>query len=670
LQRTTPAVVLISSLALTQTLANDGTPDQNWTHFVRIGGHSLRLDRVDSIVKSATDSHVFGIETDNDIPGRYESFLDPGEKLKAIRAMAEKAHAAGNKAFVYIAGLECITANAEKQEHTFFKDHPDWVQRKVNGDPAVFGGGSAFWVKQGDEDVWISPYAPEWRKIYMERVRQIAATGIDGVYVDIPYWMTHFDGWEESWASFDDYTVAAFKAKTGLNAKRDVRLGDFNDPSFIEWVDFRIVTLTDFMKEIDSNIKAVNSHCMTIAEIYPGIEMEAVRVGADVYEMYQVVDVITHEYEYGGGDHMAASRTPVDWFHYLTGMCTFRAFAEGKASWMLNYSWDGEQKVDPKEAMKNLFAVQLTAGSNSWDAAGHVMSGSNDMATRTAVFQWIASHENTFYRPRSPIHPIGVYFSPKTRNYFTREFMESYRGMMALLLQSHLEFQIVTPRTLHTFQGKALILSDVKCLGENEVNFLKTYLQSGNGLVVTGQTGKYNDRRQLQTENPVHKLLGIDGSARKISSEPKARFIYDPQCPGKAYLKQLSEEFNRLAAKGDYQNSDFNKFRENFLRQLASGLNFAPQVEVAASPFVAAQIAEVDGKMHVFLANFTGLKSQESAVQIPERNVRIFFPAKPGARVFSLPFLGRVEELRAEWKNNKITCMIPRIEKGMVVWCE
>jgi hypothetical protein len=26
----------------------------------------------------------------------------------------------------------------------------------------------------------------------MERVRQIAATGIDGIYVDIPYWMTHF----------------------------------------------------------------------------------------------------------------------------------------------------------------------------------------------------------------------------------------------------------------------------------------------------------------------------------------------------------------------------------------------------------------------------------------------------------------------------------------------
>jgi hypothetical protein len=670
LQRRTPAILLISCLALTPALANDGTPSRNWTHLVRIGGHSLSLDRVDHIIESAMDSHVFGIETDNDIPGRYESFLDPTEKLKAIRSVAEKAHAAGNKAFVYIAGLECITASAEKQAHTLFKDHPDWVQRKISGDPAVFGGGSAFWVKQGDEDVWISPYASEWRKIYMERVRQIAATGIDGVYVDIPYWMTHFSGWEESWASFDDHTVAAFKAKTGLNATTDIKPGDFSDHGFLQWVDFRIATLTDFMKEIDSNVKAANPQCITIAEIYPGIEMEAVRVGADVYQMYEVVDVIAHEYEYGGGNHTAASRAPIDWFHYLTGMYSFRAFAGSKASWMLNYSWDGEQKVDRKEAMKNLFAAQLVAGSNSWDAAGHVMSGSNDMATRKIVFQWIASHENTFYQPRSPINPIGVYFSPQTRNYFAHDFMESYRGIMALLLQSHLEFQILTPRTLQAFRGKALILPDVKCLSENEVSLLRTYFGAGNGLVVTGQTGKYNGGRQLHRENPVHKLLGIDGSARKVSSEPGTRFIYDPQCPGKAYLKQLSEEFNRLAAGGDYTNSQFNRFRESISRQFARGLDFTPQIEVTASPFVSSQIASVDGKMHVFLANFKGLKAQEVAVQIPEKSVRISFPAKARVRVFALPFLGQVEELHGEWKNHKITCVVPPIEKAMVVWCE
>ena len=44
---------------------------QNWTHFVRIAGHGLRSDNADQIVQSATATNVFGIEVDNDIPGRY-----------------------------------------------------------------------------------------------------------------------------------------------------------------------------------------------------------------------------------------------------------------------------------------------------------------------------------------------------------------------------------------------------------------------------------------------------------------------------------------------------------------------------------------------------------------------------------------------------------------------
>src|ERR1035437_2594300 len=256
--------------------------EQNWTNYVRIGAYGLSGDNAATIVANAKETRVSGIEVDNDIPGRYESFLDPTQKLQAIRAVAEAAHKAHNHAFVYIAGTECITANAETSPHSVLKDHPDWLQQKITGEPAVFGGGAAFWISPGDEDVWITPYAPEWRKIYMQRVRQIAATGIDGIYVDIPYWMTHFTGWENSWASFDDFTVKAFHDRTGLNARTDIKLGDFNDPGFRKWVDFRIQTITDFMAEIRKNATSVNPNIAVIPEIFPGIEESAVRVGADV----------------------------------------------------------------------------------------------------------------------------------------------------------------------------------------------------------------------------------------------------------------------------------------------------------------------------------------------------------------------------------------------------
>src|SRR5262249_1722708 len=418
------ALAVVSGLAINA--AAQQTP-QNWTHRVRIGAYGLKHSNValEDIVRNATEDHVFGIEVDNDIPGRYESFLDPKEKLDALRKVSELAHKANNKIYVYIAGTECITAHADKAAHSVVKDHPDWLQRKITGEPAVFAGGAAFWIREGDEDVWISPYAMPWRNVYMERVRQIAATGIDGIYVDIPYWMTHFDGWEDTWASFDDFTLAAFRAKTGLDARKQLKLGDFSDANFRKWVDFRIATFTDFMREIRENARRVNPSIMVIPEIYPGIEQEAVRVGADVYQLYEVVDAIAHEYEFGGGDHKAGSRSQLDWLLYQVGMLSFRGFAEGKATWLLNYSWDGDKNVDAREAMKTLAASQVMVGVNFWDAPGHSMAGSNDASTRTEIFRWIERNEKSLYRPRIPVNPIGVYFSPASRNYDGAHFLPS-----------------------------------------------------------------------------------------------------------------------------------------------------------------------------------------------------------------------------------------------------
>jgi hypothetical protein len=605
-------------------------PAQNWTHYVRIGAYGLQSDNADAIVRDAERGHVFGIEVDNDVTGRYESYLKPTAKLNAIQAVAGRAHRAGNKAFVYIAGTECITAHADQSAHSVVKDHPDWLQRKITGEPAVFTAGAAFWISPGDEDVWISPYATEWRKTYMERVRQIAATRIDGIYVDIPYWMTHFDGWENSWASFDDYTVAAFKQKTGLDARHDLKSGNFADPNFRKWLDFRIDTFTDFMREIRDNARAVNPSIMVIPEIYPGIEEESVRVGADVYEMYAVVDAIAHEYEFGGGDHMASSRSQLDWFLYQAGMLSFRAFAQGKATWILNYSWDGDKGVDPRDAMKNLAMSQIMAGVNFWDTPGHSMAGSNDPETRAIIFRWIEQHEKTFYRPRSPIQPVGVYFSPKSRDYAANEFLPSYRGTLLLLLQKHREFQVVTPRTLANFRGRVLVLPNAGFLDDAEKESIRSFVAQGGRLVITG-----NDATGLAASPHVTRFAN---------------------CPGKTHLEALQK--------------DFGKGSEDTPVDFLASLDTKPELTIEASAYVATNVSSVDGKAHVFLANFGGLVPSKIAVPTPEKDVRVTIPAKRKCTLRFLPFLGEVQAIDGKVMGDRLIFTLPPLDRGAVAWIE
>jgi hypothetical protein len=604
--------------------------DREWLKKVRIGAYSLTPENAEQIVQQAQASGVYGIEVDNDIPGRYESLLMPDVKLKAIRRVANAAHRANNKAYVYVAGFECISANADSP-HTLSKDHPEWLQRKLSGEPALFDTKAAFWIAKGEEDAWVSPYAADWRKLYMERIRQIAATGIDGIYVDIPYWMTHFTGWEDSWASFDDKTVAEFRRQTGLDARKDVKIGDFSDAAFRKWVDFRIKTITDFLAEMRSNAIAVNPSIALIPEIYPGIEAEAPRVGADVYQLYPQVDAIAHEYEFGESeDHTAASRTPLDWFQYQIGIRSFRAFAGDKPTWILNYSWDGAPHVAPRDAMLNLFMSELTAGANLWDARGHVMSGSNDMATRSEVFHWIAAHPDVFDAHREPVGEVGVYFSDTTRNFYTKDFIASYRGVLLLLMQNHIQFRIVTPRTVSSFNGKLLVLPDVRIVSDVESKSIHQFYKKGGRLILTGQ--------------PDTKLHDLS----------KAKLY--PDAPERAYLKSAEADF-------DHANTDA-------AADLLGALQVSSGVEVTASRNVVAHVATIGKRRYIFLGNFDGLKAGEIATPRTQHDIEITLHVKSDAQLHVLPFLGQESVLSGKAEGQGVRFTLPVLDRGAIVWID
>ncbi len=636
---------------------------QNWTHKVRIAGNPLSKDVIETIIKNAKESFVFGIEVDNDITGRYESFLDPTEKLEAIRKVTEEAHKINNKTFVYIAGLECITSDADNKKNTFYKDHPDWVQRDINGKPALFGSKDAFWISEGDEDVWISPYAMEWRKIYMQRVREIAATGIDGIYVDILYWMTHFEGWENTWASFDDYTVAAFNEQTGLDPKKDFELGNFNESGFIKWINFRMQTLTDFMSEINKNIKEVNPKCKTIAEIYPGISEEVVRVGADVFQMYDIVDVIAHEYS--EGEYYASDRSASDWYNYIIGMHTFRAFAEGKASWMLSYSWADNKNVDPSDAIKSLFVSELFSGTNLWDVKSYVMSSTNDMKTRTEVYKWVAENENIFYSERTQINPISVYFSDNTRNYFSKEFISSYRGILNLLVHSHLPFQIVTSRTIDKLSPDIMIMPNVKCLSNHELESIKMLYKNGTKFLITGESGKYNNNRELQVLNPLEQIFGFSsGDERKSGNN----FLYLKTCPGNRYSEIINLNLNKYFNTANYDIKEMSDYRNSFLDDFNKVTPYMPKIQIEAPIDLLATTSISDNNIYIYLTNIKGLCLASERKDKSLKDVTISYDKSLATdEVFELPFLKEKIKLNTIDKDGKFRFTVSEIDKGTVI---
>jgi hypothetical protein len=367
---------------------------------------------------------------------------------------------------------------------------------------------------------------------------------------------------------------------------------------------------------------------MVIPEIYPGIEQEATRVGADVYQMYGVVDAIAHEYEFGEGEHMASSRSQLDWFLYQAGMLTFRSFARGKATWTLNYSWDGDKNVDPREAMKNLAMSQVVTGTNFWDAPGHSMAGSNDEATRTQIFQWIEKNEKVLYSPRRPMHPVGVYFSPKSRDYDPGGFLPSYRGLLVLFLQSHHEFEVITPKTLSGFHGQVLVLPSVTDLSDAEKQSLKRFADNGGHLVITGQNA-----------------TGFAASEHILPL---------PNCPASLYLGKLEKNF----AGGSQE------IPVEFLKLMGT----KSELDIEAPSTVAVNFGQVNGTPHLFLANFTGLVPGKIATPTAVSGTKINIPGAMGNSLAYLPFLGQTQILHGIKHGDTIQFELPPIERGAIVW--
>ncbi len=85
-----------------------------------------------------------------------------------------------------------------------------------------------------------------------------------------------------------------------------------------------------------------------------------------------------------------------------------------------------------------------------------------------------------------------------------------------------------------------------------------------------------------------------------------------------------------------------------------------------------AQPALVEGRIHVFMANYKGLKGREVVRQIAESGVEIKINANAPAdhKIYFLPYLGSKQEIDGTFADGVLTVKLPDIDKGAILWIE
>ena len=120
----------------------------------------------------------------------------------------------------------------------------------------------------------------------------------------------------------------------------------------------------------------------------------------------------------------------------------------------------------------------------------------------------------------------------------------------------------------------------------------------------------------------------------------------------------------------DALESDFEHTTPDSQAAFLKNIPNAASIRIEASPQVATSIALVDGKPHIFLANFAGLHGGVNPVQTLQTGIRVAVSPEIKGRAFLLPFLGEVQELQGVRLDGGISYSLPPISKGAVFWYE
>ena len=496
--------------------------DSDWPSHARITtpyGYNLSWEEgLDRAVKNGANVILDWANFSDTYHGRILHFND---SLEEFRQHAEYVHShyPDIKYMVYFAPLEMGTYDSDMNKdgkdddgkNSTYTDHPDWLQVGIDGRKAVFYGsmpGMPFWVGETDEDTWLSPSNKEYRNIIMNEARQIAAAGADAIWFDVPQLCFDFgDGWQNQWSSVDEASRNDFYNDTGLILPEPPIKPDWNNETWLKFVEWRYKQINDFVSDFRKAMKNGNPDSKLVIETYSQ-GLHITQFGCDVSKISGVCDVVGHEY---GGPFYEMQY--YDWLEMLATMKYWHDFdttAGKNASWLLSYVEHGDANLARFHA-----ALVLTMGFNYYTSGGEGMAELVDEQFMHDFFKWLSNYDDYFYGWNNSAN-VAVVFSRHTLDYLDRGNWEGYAyhdgflGTLMMLIESNIPFRVITEDDMNNLSGyDALVLPDFACMSEQQAEKIRQYVAGGGRIIAINETSLYNRYGARQSDFSLKDVFGV-----------------------------------------------------------------------------------------------------------------------------------------------------------------
>ncbi len=471
-------------------LIDAGGSHEPYTFVVRRGGQSLdayqtyQRAQSEELIRALKES---GVEVFHTHFYKGAGMAHEKAEMEDAKRVAEICHRLGMKIDTY---LQWNTMVYE----AFFAEEPrakDWVQRDVNGQPIL--------LRYGFQQSF--RYRPCFSNPdYLEYLGKLVRYCVAEVKTDF----IHFDNYDlspepeschcrhcvEGFRNFlrAKYTPEKRKERFGFENVDYVNPPQWNtpnppgrlqiifDPGIQEWIDYRCHSMAEALRKMATIAKSINPE--VVIEVNPhGITggNRTWEAGLDHARFLKYTEVFWTE-ERNLPAYMPDGRL----ISTIRSMKLARAFD----NILLTYTTTSEA------AMAECLAFNQTPGS-----VGGVPRGSV-----AKYLQFYLKNRDLFVGTKD-VATVAVLrsYASLTYNHYTVQL--STILIEQTLIQTRIPFDLIFDEHLANLSKyKVLVLPDTECLSDQQLGYIRKFVENGGGLVVTGLAGMYDEWRRVRTK--------------------------------------------------------------------------------------------------------------------------------------------------------------------------
>ncbi len=442
---------------------------------------------------------------------------------------------------------------------------------------------------------------PDYREIYFNYMKDVVATGIDGIMNDDVQWF----GDRNSCTC--EHCRKLFREETGYEIpgpdEWEGFFDNYDNPAYVEWKKFKFRSTNRFYRDLTKHYESLGAKLLR-----PNYCSDILKHNPTCYSFDRCCDM----WDYIFQENCFSAVIKQSYLDFQTE--AVHRYAAGRRTGAPSMSM-----FYPNRADNAYFGWALA---RSW---GQLYTGTFegfDITHFEKPYRDFESENIRFYTAPKKLSDVSFYLSLKTRDFVSADAFPRYTSKMMAGIQaaymSNLGVDMVFEEDSleELSKRETIVASHVVMISDEELLRLSEYVKLGGRLVILGDFAEYDEKRNKRDIKDVEKLLGVSLADDKPASLGKGEIIrsgfvsnedeYQPTI-WQARHSSCEEECITVPSKRALQRSGTGKVLCDIVKE--------PKVKISCeNSDVIVTAFEVEGALAIHLMNLSDTIAEDSSV--------------------------------------------------------